>query len=209
MSAAHLRMYQQFGALAVLELLTVATCAVAGPRVADDSQMASALRAMTEDVISQWEILEVRTRAPVLIGSRPRPDPQTPFFCIREVIQLGVDPEGRLLSPEGQAEWMNTNAISPTFRMFALSADGSCSIASDRFFRARTRVSSRARRVYRLLDGYGGHRGCRAAFGWCKGRRGSLGTFEGGVRVCASRMFARRRVVDLRIPGALWLSIPR
>jgi hypothetical protein len=36
MSAAHLRMYQQFGALAVLELLTVATCAVAGPRVADD-----------------------------------------------------------------------------------------------------------------------------------------------------------------------------
>jgi hypothetical protein len=138
MSAAHLRMYQQFGALAVLELLTVATCAVAGPRVADDSQMASALRAMTEDVISQWEILEVRTRAPVLIGSRPRPDPQTPFFCIREVIQLGVDPEGRLLSPEGQAEWMNTNAISPTFRMFALSADGSCSIASDRFFRART-----------------------------------------------------------------------
>lgn len=119
-------------------LLIASSCAVAGPRVADNSQLASALRAITENVISQWEVLDVRPGGNALIGSPPRPDPAIPGFCIRDVLQLGVDGQGRLLSADGQAERMNTSGISPTFRMFALSDKGACSVASDRFFRART-----------------------------------------------------------------------
>jgi hypothetical protein len=119
-------------------LLTTSSCAVAGTRVTENTQLAAALRAMTDNVISQWEILDLRPGGNALIGSPPRPDPTLPGFCIRDVIQLGVDAEGRLLSAGEQVERMNTSGISPTFRMFALSDKGACSMASNSFFRART-----------------------------------------------------------------------
>lgn len=125
-------------------LLVVSSCAVAATRVADNREVTGALRAITETVISEWEILEVRPGGNALIGSPPRPDPAIPGFCFRDVIQLGVDARGGLLPAEGQAERMNTHGIAPTFRMHALSEQGACGMASDRFFRARTLAGASA-----------------------------------------------------------------
>src|SRR3954468_21201325 len=124
-------MGNRIGAFALAALLTMSTLAVAGPRVAEDSRVTTALRAMTENVIARWEILLVRPGGDALIGSPPRPYSAIPGFCTREVLLLGVDSKGQLLSVDEQVERMNINGISPAFTMFALQDNGSCTVPSN------------------------------------------------------------------------------
>src|SRR4051812_4073418 len=87
-----------------------ASCAMGGARVADNPQIAGDLRALTEDLISRWEVLEVHRSGFARIASPSRPDAHQLGFCIRDAIDLGVDTRGELRLAERLKSFLEDNS---------------------------------------------------------------------------------------------------
>src|SRR5690348_10093427 len=85
-------------ALLSAALFSSAVATASETRVSENREVTASLREITEDIISNWTVLESHPGGTTLLGSPSRADVTNPGFCVREVIRLSVINDGKILS---------------------------------------------------------------------------------------------------------------